>query len=122
MWPRIVNAILGIWLMAAPAVLGYTEPAATSDRIAGPLIAMAAIVAISGATRPVRRVNAALGVWLILAPLILGYGWTPAINSVAVGAVVAALSLIRGTVSDTFGGGWSALWSSQQREANEHGR
>ena len=68
-WARLVNAGLGLWLMAAPAVLGYGAPAEINDRIAGPIAATFAIIAITGATRPARRVNAAVGAWLLIAPL-----------------------------------------------------
>jgi hypothetical protein len=113
MWARILNAALGIWLMAAPAVLGYSAPAETNDRILGPVIATFAIVAISGATRPVRRVNTVAGGWLLLAPWVLGYGAGAAtVNDMLVGAVVVGASLVKGKVTDRFGGGWSALWRS----------
>ena len=40
MWPRLVSIALGAWLMAAPALLDYGDPARTSDRIVGPLSAV----------------------------------------------------------------------------------
>ncbi len=112
MWARILNAALGIWLMAAPAVLGYGTPAQTNDRIVGPVAASFAIIAIAEATRPVRRVNTVLGAWLLLAPWVLGYGTTATINSLIVGALMIALSLVRGKIEARFGGGWSMLWRS----------
>ena len=103
---RLVNTLVGIWLMAAPAMLGYGAPAATSDRIAGPLAATCAIVAMWEATRPVRRVNLLAGLWLVLAPWLLGYDATAAtVNSTACGLVLAALSLVRGRVEGRYGGG-----------------
>lgn len=107
---RLISATLGIWLMAAPAVLGYGGAAETNDRIVGPMIATFAIVAISGVTRPLRWVNTALGVWLMFAPILLGYASPANIADPVVGAAVALLSLYRGKVEDRFGGGWSALW------------
>lgn len=59
----LVNVALGLWLMAAPAVLAYGGAAATSDRIAGPIIASIAAVAVWDATRVVGRANALLGAW-----------------------------------------------------------
>lgn len=115
MWARILNAALGIWLMAAPAVLGYAAPAEVNDRIVGPVIATFAIIAVAGATRPVRRVNTAAGAWLLVAPWILGYGATaPTVNDMVVGAVVIAASLVKGTVKDEFAGGWSSLWRRRE--------
>lgn len=113
MWAQIINAALGLWLMAAPAVLGYDSPAADNDRIFGPAIATFAIVAWWETTRAVARWNLPLGLWLIAAPWILGYSATAAtVNSMAVGLLVAVLSLVMGTFRpERFGGGWSAIWS-----------
>lgn len=115
MWARILSAALGVWLMAAPAVLGYAAPAEVNDRIVGPVIATFAIVAISAVTRPLRRLNTVAGGWLLLAPWILGYGATaPTVNDMLVGVAVIAASLVKGKVTDTFGGGWSSLWRSEE--------
>jgi hypothetical protein len=111
MWARLVNAALGLWLMAAPAVLGYGDPAQFNDRIVGPLAVFCAVVAIWEAMRPLRRGNLVIGAWLLLAPWILGYGATvPIVNSLAVGVLLIAFSLVKGTVENRFGGGWSVLW------------
>lgn len=121
MWAQIVNAALGIWLMAAPAVLGYGDPALVNDRIVGPVAATFAIVAWWGVTRPLRWVNLPLGVWLVIAPWLLGYGEVAAIiNSMAVGLVMAACAMVKGTVEHRYGGGWSAVLESggsHEREA-----
>ena len=109
MWARIASALLGVWLMAAPAVLGYVGPARTSDRIAGPVAATIAIVAIWEVTRPMRWANLVIAVWLVIAPAVLGYHLAAAIDSIAVGVLLAALTFVRGTVRQRFGGGWSAL-------------
>ena len=123
MWAQFINAALGIWLMAAPAVLGYGTPARTNDRILGPVIATFAIIAWWEATRGVARFNLPLGGWLLLAPWILGYGATaPIVNSLAVGLLVLGLATVRGTVKKRYGGGWSALWKKDalhEREARE---
>ena len=110
MWARIVNAALGIWLMAAPAVLGYTGAPEVSDRIAGPVIATFAIVAIAEATRPLRWMNAFAGLWLLLAPWMFGFPTDASYNSIFVGAVVIILSFVKGKVESEFGGGWARVW------------
>jgi hypothetical protein len=110
MLPQIINAILGIWLMAAPAVLGYSRPASTNDHIVGPLVATFACIAIWEATRSVRWVNLPLGLWLIVAPLALGHPTSGQLNSVLCGIAIAGLSCVGGAVTQRFGGGWSALW------------
>jgi hypothetical protein len=107
---RLLEAALGVWLMVAPTVLGYGPPAAHDDRIVGPLIAAVGIIAAWEIARPLRHVNLLAGAWLVLAPWLLGFPADATLNSLAVGIAVVVLSRIRGRVSDSFGGGWSALW------------
>src|SRR5687768_7778237 len=110
MTPRLINIVLGVWLTAAPGVLGYADPARTNDHIVGPLAATFACVACWEATRAVRWANVLVGVWLVLAPWVLGYEWGLTLHSTAVGALLAALASVRGAMKHRFGGGWSALW------------
>lgn len=114
MWARLANTAVGLWLMAAPAVLGYSGSAATNDRIVGPLAATFAIVAIWEVTRALRWANLALGLWLLAAPWILGgYPADAIVNSMAAGALLALFSLVRGKIRQEYAGGWSALWRSR---------
>jgi hypothetical protein len=115
MLPQIINTALGIWLMAAPAVLQYGRPASTNDHIVGPLIATFACIAIWEATRSVRWFNLPLGLWLMVAPLALGHPPDGMINSVLCGIAIAALSCVGGEVKQRFGGGWSALGRSAKQ-------
>lgn len=120
MWARIVNFLFGLWLMAAPALLGHVgTPAEVNDRIVGPLIASFAFVAIWDVTRGLRWVNTLLGLWLIAVPFLLGawvqdWSFPATINSVLVGLYVTALSLVRGAVQHHFGGGWRSLLESHR--------
>lgn len=89
MGARLVAVAVGIWLMLAPAALGYGDPGATNDRISGPIIGGFAFVAIWEVVRPLRWATLPFGAWLVLAPLVLGYGHLVAgVNSVACGAAV----------------------------------
>lgn len=110
MGAHLVSAAVGIWLMAAPAVLGYGDPAATSDRIVGPLVASFALIALWEVTRAIRWVNVVLAAWMILAPVLLGYEHLAFINSVSSGLMVGGLSLVRGRTKHSFAGGWRSLW------------
>ena len=110
MWARILNVAAGIWLMAAPAVLRYQGTlAADHDRVAGPVLARFACIAIWEITRPLRRVNTMIGAWLLAAPWVLGFPPAAAANSMAVGAVVVGLSLVRGKTTHDFAGGWTSV-------------
>ncbi len=106
---HLIASIVGIWLMAASAILGYGEPAATNDRIVGPLVASFALISVWHVTRTLRWPNVALAVWLLAAPVLLGYPSIAAANSIACGLVIGTLSLVRGKQRHSVGGGWSSL-------------
>lgn len=108
-WARAATTALGIWLMAAPAVLGYGAPAATNDRIFGPIAAAVAIIAAWDVTRALRWIDLLIGIWPVAAPAVLSYEAIAAVNSALVGAAMALLSFVRGQVRQSFGGGWRAL-------------
>ncbi|MEX0967418.1 MAG: SPW repeat protein [Bacteroidia bacterium] len=123
MWAHAINAILGVWLMASPEVLGFGNPVADNAHIIGPVIVTFAVVAWWECTRVVGKYNLALGAWLLIAPWILGYDHNFAIvNDMATGALVIAFSLVKGKIKHSYGGGWSALWQKDtlhHREARK---
>jgi hypothetical protein len=121
MWSQFINVLLGIWLMAAPDVLAYGDPARTQDHIVGPMILSAAMIAVSEVTRPVRWINVPFGVWLIIAPWIIGYESVARWNSVIIGLLIMVCSMRKGTVRERFDGGWSVLWKSGLRGATMNG-
>ncbi|MDC3958577.1 SPW repeat protein [Polyangium jinanense] len=93
-WPRWINVALGIWLLIAPAVLGYVDAyAVNNDRLLGILIAASAIVALWAPKA--RFVNVVLGMWLIIAPFVLGYlGGKAVANDIVVGIAVAVFAFL----------------------------
>jgi hypothetical protein len=117
MWAQLINTLLGIWLTAAPAVIGYGGAARTNDYIIGPVAASCACIALWEATRPLRWVNLALGLWLLAAPWVLGYEPAALVNSLIVGVLLAAFATVRGQLRHRFNGGWSSLWKSSGEAA-----
>lgn len=114
MWPHVIAAALGFWLMAAPSVLGYRGLAMHNDHIVGPLAATFAITAWWQCTRAVRWVNVILGAWMIVAPWVLGADALPAkLNGAMAGGLLAGFSLIKGRTDKRFAGGWRALFRSE---------
>lgn len=80
-----INLVSGLWLIAAPWVLGYEETEAMwNDVVAGVLVVMAAGVKATNPIRYLRAswVNVIVGVWLILAPFVLQYGGDNVISGV----------------------------------------
>jgi uncharacterized membrane protein len=103
-WNLAVCAVLGVWLMAAPAVLGSTGAAAGNDQLAGALVVTFAVIGFGEASRAVRWINIPLGAWLLAAPWVLSGASPPAQwSTAAVGAAVILLSLRRGPVHSRFG-------------------
>ncbi len=118
MWPRIINIVLGLWLMIAPALLGYGKAAADNGRICGPIIITFALIALWEATRTVRLWNLPVALWLLASPWVLGHGDTEAtVSDMATGVCVLLLALVRGRVEQRFGGGWKALMERQPEHA-----
>jgi hypothetical protein len=107
---RIVAVAAGVWLMAAPAVLGYGGAAETNDRIVGPIAASFAFVACWEVVGALRWPTVPLGAWLVAAPAVLGYGdagaWT---SSIAAGLVIVGTGLVGRDATDKFDGGWRSV-------------
>lgn len=106
---RILSALLGVWLMAAPAILGYSGAASISDRVVGPLVAATAIIAIWEVTRPIRWLGVPLGLWLLVAPASFHSPSPAVVNSAIVGTALVVLSFLEGKVRGRYGGGWMEL-------------
>ncbi len=95
--------------MAAPSVLGYGGAVATSDRIAGPVIASIAVVSAWAVLRPVRWTILPIAVWVGIAPLVLGAEAAVLLSEAASGIVLLALTPVGRSEPQRFGGGWRAL-------------
>ncbi len=112
MWAQILNAIIGIWLMAAPPLLHYSISGSNSCRIVGPILATFAIVASWEITRGVGKIAILLGLWLLAAPWILAYAEIlPILNDTVSGILVISFALVKGEIKNNYGGGWKSLWT-----------
>ncbi|WP_299824274.1 SPW repeat protein [uncultured Pontibacter sp.] len=110
---------LGIWLMSSPAILGLEGTPASNAHIVGPVVASFALISWWEATRVVRLYNLPLGAWLVLAPWVLGYTASAAIaNDMVIGILIMGLSLVKGKIDNTYGGGWRAVWHTNTPHAN----
>lgn len=118
-WARWVSAALGLWLMAAPAVLGYGGEASATHRLVGPVVASFAFVAVWSHVRGLRWANLPLGVLLLVVPWPLGFTPIATVNSLTVGLGLVALAPVRGPIRGRFGGGWAYLWEREARVRRE---
>lgn len=117
---RLAAVATGVWLMFAPWLLDYGDPAATNDRIIGPIAGSLAFVASWDVLMPMRWPTLPCGAWLILAPLVLGYDEPLAwLSSIAAGIVFAATAFVGEDLRHQFGGGWRSIrpkaWTSPSR-------
>lgn len=119
---RLIAVAAGIWLMFAPAVIGYEGAAEANDRIFGPIGAAFAFVAIWEVLRPLRWGTLPVGVWLIVAPVILAYDATGAfLSSIGAGLVMVVTAFLGGETKYEYGGGWSSLMPGRDVPAQSEG-
>lgn len=105
-----IGVVVGIWMMLAPAVLGYSGAAATSDRIVGPTAVAAAWIAATPVTRSMRWVNVPLGAWTLISPLLLNHPTDAVVHAVVSGIALIVTALLIGPMPrPKFAGGWKAL-------------
>lgn len=117
---RLTAVLTGVWLMFAPWALGYGDPAATNDRVVGPIAGALAFVACWDVLTALRWTTIPCGAWLMLAPAVLGYDAAAAwVSSIAAGALFVATAFVGEDVRDRFGGGWRSVrpsaWTTPAR-------
>lgn len=114
MWGQIICAILGIWLMVAPAVLSHAGSALGSlDRVIGPVIAAVSFVAAAQITRSVRWLNIPAAAVLLVAVWFLDAPTVSKLSSAATALVVLALTPWGSPDQTRYGNGWTTLWRTE---------
>lgn len=115
MWAPFVNTAIGIWMMAAPGVLGFGTRATDLHHIFGPVVATFAIVSIWEATRSVRLWNVLPGAFLLVAPFVLGFETgLEIIHTIVAGVLILLCAVVRGPSKHRFAGGWASLVRSEK--------
>jgi hypothetical protein len=110
---RIFSAVLGLWLMVAPALLRYGGVAADNARIVGPIVFAVSVTACWEIARALRFAILPLAVWCMTASLFLGYTSVAATaNDTVVGLALFGLAFVGGRIRRSYGGGWRALFST----------
>ena len=110
--PALIASIaIGVWLLAAPDLLGITGAARLSHLVVGPVVASLATIALWPVARPLVRINVPLGLWLVVAPALFDHqGWGA--ESVIAGGLLVFLALVPRSQAHRFGGGWASLLGS----------
>jgi len=96
-WQDVVNAVLGLWLLASPWVIGYDDgsTAMWNGVVSGVLLAALALGAVFIPRAWEEWAQGAIGAWLIASPWALGFASreAPMLNAMWVGIAVVALAL-----------------------------
>jgi hypothetical protein len=108
-WTLIIAAVLGIWQMAVPGLLGQKGMVSNIDHLAGALVVAMSVLAMSEAIRTIRFLNILLALLIIVSPWISAGSTTHGtINNLIVGVVIIVLSISRGKISESYGA-WNKL-------------
>ena len=104
-WQDPVNAVIGVWLMISPWVLGFqnSSPALSNSLIIGMALLATALGAILVPSAWEEWTEVGLGVWMVLAPWMFGFsnlGLATA-NALVSGVLILALAMwVLGTDKD----------------------
>ena len=114
-WQDVVNALLGVWIIAAPWALGFQDiPAAmTNASVVGLALIAVALGAIFVPRAWEEWTEEALGVWLIASPWVLGFSMhkEALLSTLFTGAAVMALALWTLLTDKDYGIGLDSLVS-----------
>jgi hypothetical protein len=103
-WNLLLTTALGLWIMAAPDVLGSSGTGADSDHLVGALIVVVSVIAMAEVVRACRFLNLALALWLLIAAWVLDGNTTASLASdVAAGVLLLMVTWYRGPRTERFG-------------------
>ena len=109
-WQDPVNAVVGLWLICSPWIMGYQSemtPVANAV-IVGILLIAAAMGAIFVPRAWEEWTEAALGLWLAVSPWVLAFSTTRSatVTAVATGVVIMVLALWVLATDKDYAAGW----------------
>jgi hypothetical protein len=109
MWWQRLAFLLGLWLMAAPALLNLPDADADLLHVLGPIAAAIGFIAASEVTRGLRWLNLPVGLALVIAPFVFGFDLGGLLASALTGVALMILAFLGGRTRTSYGGGWRAL-------------
>lgn len=91
-----LNLLVGIWLIIAPFIFGYSTVAMMNDSvITGIVVAILAVIGLTIASETWSRwLNVIAGIWLIISAAVYSAAESPALiwNAIVMGVLVVAFS------------------------------
>jgi hypothetical protein len=102
-WPIILQALVGVWLMARPNILPFNIQSANCDHWMGAIIVTVAAVATAEVTRVARFVNVIAGAVVFILTLIFASGSTALlISGIASAVVLMIVSIPKGVIIERY--------------------
>ncbi|MCP5470108.1 MAG: vitamin K epoxide reductase family protein [Chlamydiales bacterium] len=107
-WNLVITALLGMWLLFANNLMGFSGILSDNVDVMGALIVVCSIISFAEVARALRFCNLALCAWLIIASCIFSGGgvWQIVIAAIF-GGVIALLSLFKGARIKESYGNWN---------------
>lgn len=109
-WTDAVNAVLGVWLVVSPWLMGYQDSSVAMWNAI--IVGMALVAAALGAIFVPRAweewTEGGLAVWLVASPWLLGFATMEAamLTAVVTGVVIFALALWTLTTDSEYNDWW----------------
>jgi nicotinamide riboside transporter PnuC len=112
---QVISAILGVWLMFAPAVFGHVQSTLHDiDRGIGPTIGAISAVAATRICRSIRWLNWLFAPVLVIGPWFVDAPTAAKINTTVVGLAIIALTPWGRPDQSRYGNGWLTLVSQRE--------
>lgn len=112
MWAQVINVFIGLALIFMPSLLSFTTTEANVNHIIAPLVVTFALTAVSEFVRNVRWLNIVCGLGLIVCVFVFSFHTTPMIIDILAAIIIIALSMVKGTIKKSYGGGWRSLFQT----------
>lgn len=96
-WQDLTNAVIGVWLIASPIVLHFSDYSVSTQNtlLVGIVITLLAVEALKIPEAWEEVINVIFGGWLAISPWVPGFDGPPAAmyNSAMAGSLIIALAL-----------------------------
>jgi hypothetical protein len=111
MWAAIINIIIGLFVMIAPAAFHFDKTIADQYHIVGPIVITFAVMSLWEVNHSAHYFNIPAGLWLLIAPFLFHFQASTATwMAVICGLLIVMLSLVKRKVKGQYGGGWRSLF------------
>ncbi len=99
-WNLVLTALIGLWLMFSPHILGIFGSAADSAHIVGALVAALSVISMAEVARSGRFIILLLGLFVLLSAWIFSGAMA---NSLISGLLLVLLSIPKGRILEKYG-------------------